>query len=292
MKISYYPGCTLKNTAKNFETSTLWALDKLDVEVEEMKKWYCCGTVFSLSSDDLIHHVAPIRNLVRAKESGSDTLMTLCAMCFNTLKRANLRMQREPESLEKINNFMWGEDVDYEGDVKVLHMLELLRDTVSWETVKAKVVKPVNALKVSGYYGCLLVRPKEVGFDDMENPVILEELLDAVGAEPVDFPYKTECCAAYQTVDNPSIVADRTHRIIDSARRQGAEAVVVSCPLCAFNLDQRQEDTARKYPGFAHMPVFYFTQLLAVALGCPEETLGLEHHHIDPRPLLEEKGLL
>ncbi|MCP5106879.1 MAG: heterodisulfide reductase, subunit B [bacterium] len=292
MKVSYYPGCTLKNTAKHFEDSTLCALDRLGVETEELKKWYCCGTVFSLSSDDLIHHVAPIRNLVRVKEAGSDTVMTLCAMCFNTLKRANIRMQKEPESLEKINNFMWGEPIDYEGDVKVLHLLELLRDEVKFESIAKKVVKPVENLKISTYYGCLLVRPKEVGFDDMENPTILEKLMAALGAEAVDFPYKTECCASYQTVDNPGIVADRTHRILDSARNQGAEVVVVSCPLCAFNLDFRQKDAARKYPEFQYIPVLYFTQVMGIALGCSEEAMGFDLHHIDPRPLLKEKGLI
>jgi heterodisulfide reductase subunit B2 len=292
MKISYYPGCTLKNAAKNFEDSTLYSLNRLDTEVEELKKWYCCGTVFSLSTDDLIHHVAPIRNLVRVKEAGSDTLMTLCAMCYNTLKRANIRMQKEPENLERINNFMWSEDIDYKADVKVLHMLELLRDEIKLDTVAEKVVKPLKGLKVSTYYGCLLVRPKEVGFDDMENPTILEKLITTLGADPVDSPYKTECCAAYQTVDNPAIVADRTHHILTSARNQGAEVVVVSCPLCAFNLDQRQKETVAKYPDFKHIPVLYFTQLLAIALGSGEEDLGLGLHYIDPLPLLKEKKLL
>lgn len=292
MRVSYYPGCTLKNTAKNFEDSTLAALERLGVGVEELDRWYCCGTVFSLSSDTLIHHVGPIRNLVRVKEAGSDTVVTLCAMCYNTLKRANERMKKEPDSLAKINNFMGNETSDYEADVKVLHLLELLRDEVHFEHVAGKVVKPLRKLKISNYYGCLLVRPKDIGFDDVENPTVMEKLMTALGAEPVDFPYKTECCAAYQTVNNPGIVADRTHRIINSAREQGAEVVAVSCPLCAFNLDYRQKETIRKFPDFSYMPILYFTQVLAIALGCPEESLGFDLHYIDPRPLLKEKGLI
>lgn len=292
MKVSYYPGCTLKNTAKNFEDSTLYALDRLGVGVEELERWYCCGTVFSLAADDLIHHVAPVRNLLRVQETGSDTLMTLCAMCYNTLKRANLRMEKEPENLEKINRFMDREAIDYKGDVKVLHLLELLRDELKFDAIGQKVIKPLNDLKITSYYGCLLVRPKEVGFDDVENPMVLEQLLEALGADPVDFPYKTECCAAYQTVDNPDIVADRTHHILTSALHHGAEAVVVSCPLCAFNLDHRQKVTVRKYPDFTHIPVLYFTQLLAIALGCGEAELGFDLHYIDPKPLLREKGLI
>jgi len=292
MKVSYYPGCTLKNAARNFEDSTIFSLNQLGVSVEELKKWYCCGTVFSMAADDLIHHLAPIRNLIRVKEAGSDSVMTMCAMCYNTLKRANKKMLDEPDSLEKINNFMTEEEVNYEGDVKIQHLLELLRDDIHFDAIAEKIVKPLKQLKVSGYYGCLLVRPREIGFDDPESPTILENLVSALGAEPVDFPYKTECCGAYQTVDKPNLVADKTYHILESAKDNGAEIVVVSCPLCAFNLDQRQKDVAREFPGFNTIPVLYFTQLMAIALGGTEENLGFDLHYIDPRPILKEKGLI
>jgi heterodisulfide reductase subunit B len=292
MKISYYPGCTLKSNAKNFEDSTLCSLKQLDVEVEELPRWNCCGTVFSLATDDLIHHVAPIRNLIRVKESNTDRVMTLCAMCYNTLKRANERVKGDEESLDKINEFMYREDVKYEGDVKVLHLLELLRDEIEFENVAKKVVKPLKDLKVANYYGCMLVRPKEIGFDDVENPTILENLTSVLGATPIDFPYKTECCAAYQTVDKPEIVAERTFHILTSAQSQGAEIVTVSCPLCAFNLDNRQKETLQKYPEFKNIPILYFTQIMAIALGCPEESLRFDLHFIDPKPILKQKGLI
>ncbi|NQT80754.1 MAG: CoB--CoM heterodisulfide reductase iron-sulfur subunit B family protein [Candidatus Aminicenantes bacterium] len=292
MKISYYPGCTLKNNAKNFEDSTLCSLKKLGIEVEELPRWNCCGTVFSLATDDLIHHVAPIRNLIRAKESNSEKIMTLCAMCFNTLKRANERVKADPESLEKINDFMYLEKINYEGDVKVLHLLEILRDEIKFENISREVVKPLNNLKVANYYGCLLVRPKEIGLDDVENPTILENLTTALGADPVDFPFKTECCASYQTVDKPEIVANRTYQILTSAQSQGADVVAVSCPLCAFNLDHRQKETVKKYPEFKNIPILYFSQILAIALGCPEESLRFDLHFVDPKPILKEKGLI
>ncbi len=292
MKISYYPGCTLKNNAKNFEDSALYSLKHLGVEVEELPRWNCCGTVFSLATDDLIHHVAPIRNLIRVKESNSNRVMTLCAMCYNTLKRANERVKADPESLDKINQFMYREDINYEGDVKVLHLLELLRDEIKLENLAKQVVKPLKNLKVASYYGCLLIRPKEIGLDDIENPTILENIMTSLDADPVDFPYKTECCASYQTVDKPEIVADRTYQILTSAQEQGAEVVALSCPLCAFNLDHRQKETAKKYPEFKNIPILYFTQLMAIALGCPEEVLRLDLNFIDPKPILKEKGLI
>ena len=292
MKISYYPGCTLKNNAKNFEDSALCSLKRLEVEAVELERWNCCGTVFSLATDDLIHHVAPIRNLIRVKETNTNKVMTLCAMCFNTLKRANERVRSDPESLDKINKFMYREEVEYEGDVQVLHLLELLRDEIKFENITKKVVKPLKKLKIANYYGCLLVRPKEIGLDDVENPTVLENLMTALGADAIDFPYKTECCASYQTVDKPENVADRTYHILTSAQSQGAELVSVSCPLCAFNLDYRQKETIQKYPEFKNIPILYFTQIMALALGCPEKDLRLDLHYIDPKPILREKGLL
>jgi heterodisulfide reductase subunit B len=292
MKICYYPGCTLKNHAKNFEDSTICSLNSIGVEVEELNRWNCCGTVFSLTTDDLIHHIAPIRNLIRVKEANYDKVMTVCAMCYNTLKRANERIKSDPESMDILNNFMDREEVQYDGNVQVFHLLEFLKDEIGFENLEKKVVNPLKKLKIASYYGCLLVRPKEIGFDDMENPSILDDLMEILGADPVDFPYKTECCGAYQTVDRPDIIADRTNRILTSAKDRGAEMVVVSCPLCAFNLDQRQKQTVEKYPEFKHIPVLYFTQALAIALGCPEETLRFDLNFIDPKPILKEKGLI
>jgi heterodisulfide reductase subunit B len=126
----------------------------------------------------------------------------------------------------------------------------------------------------------------------VENPMIMDELMTALGAEAIDFPYKVECCGAYQTVDKPEIIADRTNQILSSAIKQGAEVVTVSCPLCAFNLDQRQKETQQKFPEFKNIPILYFSQLLAIALGCPQDSLRLDLHYIDPKPILKEKGLI
>jgi heterodisulfide reductase subunit B len=292
MKFSYYPGCTLKNHAKNFEDSAICSLKQLGIEVEELPRWNCCGTVFSLTTDDLIHHVASIRNLIRVKEQNNNKVLTLCAMCYNTLKRSNQRVKNNPEDLKKINDFMDKEEIKYQGDVQVLHLLEILRDEIKLETVAQKVINPLKNLKVASYYGCLLVRPQDIGFDDMENPTSMDDLMLSLGAQPVDFPYKTECCGAYQTVDNEDLVAERTFQILSSAQSRGAEVVVVSCPLCAFNLDHRQKKTVQNYPEFKKIPILYFTQLSAIALGCSKESLRLDLHYIDPKPILKEKGLI
>lgn len=292
MKLSYYPGCTLKNHAKNFDESTMFSMQQLGVEVEELQRWNCCGTVYSLSADDLMRQLAPVRNLIRAKEAEAAGLMTSCSMCYNTLKRANQRVRSNPADLARMNEFMYDEATDYQGDVEVIHALEVMRDTVGFDKVKKKVTKPLKGLRVANYYGCMLVRPKAAAIDDTENPTIMEDLVTALGGTPVDWNFKTECCGAYQTVDKPEIVADKTYQIISDAHAQGADVVAVSCPLCAFNLDHRQELTLRIHPDLRTLPVVYFTQLMAVAFGGDESVLRLDLHHIPPLPALAGKGLV
>ena len=297
MKLPYYPGCTLKTKADNFERSAIASARKLGVELVELPRWNCCGTVYSLTDDDLIHHVAPVRNLVRVQEMNDAGLVeneyrmvTLCSMCFNTLKRTNQRMRENPEDLEKVNSLMDRED-DYLGKVEVVHFLEILRE-IGFDAVREMVEKPLEGLKVAPYYGCMLVRPKEIGIDDPEEPSIQEELIEALGAEPVDTPYKKVCCGSYQTVRDPGVVAGLAHDILTHSRRAGADVLVTSCPLCAFNLDSRQREVRERHPSFEEMPVLYFTQLMALGLGLGPEYYGFERNYISPEPLLERKGLV
>jgi len=291
MKLIYYPGCTLKNSARNFDTSTVSSMAKLDVEIEELERWNCCGTVHALGSDNVMNRVAPVTNLIRVKEAQASEFMTSCAMCYNTLKRANNDVKKHADKLNTINEFLNLEQTKYAGDVEVRHLLEYLRDRVGFDKLAAKVKKPLKGLRVACYYGCLLVRPKEVAFDDVENPMIMENLISALGATPVNFALKTECCGAYHAVGSPEIVADRTDKIMGSANEEQVDMVVVSCPLCAYNLDFKQDDAKRLNPDFQHMPVLYFTQLMALALECGEEALGFDLHHIDPLPTLAARGL-
>ncbi len=291
MKIPYYPGCTLKAQGLGFEESAVAAASALDIEMEEMIRWNCCGTVFSLASDDLIHHAAALRNLIRVQETGNDRVVTLCSMCYNTLKRVNLEIKNNEEDLEKLNGFMYREE-DYLGGVTVLHLLEILRDEIGFDAIAKKVKKPLKDLKITPYYGCLLTRPKEIGLDDWEEPTVMEELLRALGATVVDDPFRGECCGSYHTVTSKDLIAERTRMIVSSARERGADAIVLSCPLCEFNLDARQEDTTERYTDFVGLPVLYFTQLMALSLGCEEEVCRFDLHYVDPRPLLKEKGIL
>ena len=294
----YFPGCTLKTAAENFEITAMETAKVLGINLVEIEDWVCCGTVHSLTTDDLMHHLAPTRILIRAQEMGKQMglrgedgclLFTLCSMCYNTLSQLNEFVKESPDKLEVINAFM-DEEPDYEGKVKVLHLLELYKQ-IGVERIKEKVIAPLVGLKVAPYYGCLLLRPKKVSIDNLEDPTIMEDLIKALGAEPVDNPYKSKCCGTFHTVDKPYLVANLAYKILTYARRAGAEAIVLSCPLCAFNLENRQEDIKELYPDFQRMPVFYFTQLMAIAFGLGD-LCRFETNYVDPLPLLKSKNII
>lgn len=296
-RLAYYPGCTLKTNAKNFEDSTMTTAEKLGIELVEPERWNCCGTVHSLSTDDVMHHLAPVRNLLRveelreAGEVDSRQVVTLCAMCYNTLKRSNAVFKTDSDRRNKIRDNMYKEEREYSGNVEVVHYLETLRE-MGWDKVEEAVVKPLTGLKVAPYYGCLLLRPRGTGIDDTDNPTIMEDMLEALGAEPVGFAYSQKCCGSYNTVHMKGVVADLAYKILNQAEEEGAEMLITACPLCEYNLGPIQAEVEKKHPVFNSIPVVYFTQLMALAFGLGEEAMAFTGNTPDPRPLLREKGLL
>ncbi len=290
MKISYYPGCTLKTRAKNLEVSALESLKVLGVEFEELPRWNCCGAVYSLADDDLIHLVAPVRDLIRVKERGHDTMLTLCSMCYNTLARANDLMKNDEEKRNTINSFM-DEEPDYAGEVRVMHVLDFLRDEYGFDKLKEKVVKPLNGLKVAPYYGCTLLRPKEVALDSPDRPQLFHQFLEALGATVVDYGSSTTCCSAYQVLNKPDAALSVSHGILNDAINHGAEAMALTCPLCDYNLGRRQVAMKEKFD-FGDLPVYYFTQLMAMALGIPAEKAQFDLNLDSAKELLKNKNII
>ena len=294
MRLAYYPGCTLKTDAKNFDESTYSAAEALGIELLEPTRWNCCGTVHALAKDNVMNYLAPIRNLVRVEQMNDAELVndkrvvTQCAMCYNTLKRANAAAKADPDKMEKIRDIMEKEP-NYRGSVNVVHMLELIKG-LGWDEVESKVVKPLEGLKVSPYYGCLLLRPREFSIDDPDHPTVMEDLFEALGAEVVDNPFKSKCCGAYHAVHMKEVAADLSHRILKKAQEAGADIIVTACPLCQFNLGDRQREIKKHHREFEGIPVVYYTQLMALAFG--KEGTGFEQNLPDPVPVLEEKGLL
>jgi heterodisulfide reductase subunit B len=288
--IPYFPGCTCKADALPFEVSAKAVMGELGYELAEWDRWTCCGTVTSMASDDLIHHLGPARNLIRVQEEGSDRMVTICSMCYLTMRLSAQMFDEDPEKMDKLNDFLYDEE-DYRGGIRVMHLLELLRDDVGWDAVGERVKRPLKGLRVAPYYGCTLVRPTEAGIDDRESPTVMEDLLRALGATVVDSPFKTECCGSYETVNRPDLVAEKCHRILSDAVKREADVVITSCPLCEFNLDDRQENISNVAAGFPGIPVLYFTTLMALAFDLPREEWGLESASVDPMPVLEDKVL-
>jgi heterodisulfide reductase subunit B len=291
MKIAYYPGCTLKTKAKNLERSALASLEVLGIECEELPRWNCCGAVYSLADDDLIHFVAPVRDLIRVREQGHDTVMTLCSMCYNTLARANDLMKNNEEKRKTINMFM-DEEPDYSGDVHVVHFLDFFRDNYGFDRLEEKIKIPLSGLKVAPYYGCTLLRPREVALDAPDNPSIFHQFLEALGATVIDFPSSTTCCGAYQVLGAPEATLSVSHGILKDAVNHGAEALALTCPLCDYNLGRRQDEMAAKFEGWGSVPIYYFTQLLALALGVPPEASHFELNREASVELLRSKDFL
>ena len=287
------PGCTLKTKARNFESTTLELLELLGVRAQELPDWYCCGTTYSLASDNLMMHLAPIRTLVKAKEAGRPELLVLCSMCYNTLRRAQALVLADSEKRDKINEFMYDEQTSLRGDeVRVVHLLEFLKERVGFEALKGKLVRAPGALKIAPYYGCMLLRPREIAIDpSTEDPSIMEELFAACGVECVYFPFKTECCGSYQTVNEKQVVVSRTAAITASAVKNGADVIVTSCPLCHYNLDAYQSKVVETTPGFRTIPVMYISQILALLAGL-DRANDFSLHAVDPQPVLRQRGLL
>ena len=292
MKIAYYPGCTLKHKARNLEDAALAAAAALGIEMEELPRWNCCGAVYSLADDDLIHQIAPVRDLIRAKENGYDKVVTLCSMCYNTLARANRLMREDEDKRFTINTFM-DEEPDYAGEVEVVHFLSLIRDEIGWDGLAEKVKVSLGGIKVAPYYGCTLTRPYEVSIDDQpERPSVMREFLAALGAEPVAYDEAMTCCGSYQMLTHAEAALSSTARILSSARGAGAEVMALSCPLCEYNVGVRQRDLLAADPDWGELPTLYFTQLLAIALGLGADVCRTELNQLAARSLLNEKNLL
>ncbi len=287
MRLTYYPGCTLYTKARNLDQCGRVALARLGIELVELPSWNCCGAIYNTASDDLAAQVGPVRNLAKASQFG-DKVVTLCAACHNVLKRANNRLNA-PGQVEERRRLLDFVDEPFEREVAVVHYLEVLKEELGWKRIKEMVKKPLG-LKVASYYGCLMVRPKDVlNFDDPENPVVMDELMGCLGALPVRFDFKSECCGGYLVVNRRAVAMGCARRILRNARDWGAEVVVTTCPLCQYNLESAQ--AGMEWEG-ERMPVFYFTQLLGLALGLEEKDLGFKDNKIDPAPFLKEKGLM
>ncbi len=283
MKVSYYPGCSLESTAVDYAASIAGVTPLVDLELVELDDWNCCGATAAHSINHDLALALPARNLSLAEKAGLDVVAP-CALCFNRLKAAEKALAG-PEK-DRLG-------VSYQGDIKIWDLLEYLTQDSFMKTLAEKVVLPLKDLKAVGYYGCLVARPPAVTDKvDYENPQNLEDLLELLGATPIDWSFKTDCCGAGLAVARPDIIDTLVQRLYERALAAGAECFVVTCQMCQANLDLTQARIAKKFGKNYYLPVFYFTELIGLALGHPQVKNWLAGHLVDPRPLLRRKGLL
>lgn len=258
MKFSYFPGCTLKTKAKDLDAYARKSAQALGFELQELPDWQCCGAVYPMAKDEIATKLSSVRALVGARDKGQE-LVTLCSACHNVIKQVNHDMQSDADIALRVNNYL-KLDTPYNGEATVLHYLEVLRDRIGFDELKKKVTNPLTGRKIGAYYGCLLLRPgKVMAMDDPENPRILEDFIRAIGATPVIYGMRNECCGGYLTLSDRAVAEKRSHAVLADAAAKGADTVVTACPLCLYNL--------KKNGGHDALPVVYFTELLAEALG-------------------------
>jgi heterodisulfide reductase subunit B len=285
-RYAYYPGCTSLTSAKEYDATTRLVCQKLGVELSELKDWTCCGASSAHSSDEILATALPARELQKAAKQGLPVVAT-CALCFSRLKLAAHELQ--DEKTRTMISGVIGEDIPKNPNYRVLHILQVLIENMG----KIKVEKPLKGLKVASYYGCLLSRPKDITkFDDVENPRIMDDIVTALGADKVEWAFKTECCGGSQLFARADVVVKLSDRLISQARQAGADCIAVACPMCQLNLDTTQKGKSSKQKDGAGIPVPYITQLIGLAAGVPVDQLMFDKLFTDPIPALKGKGLV
>lgn len=284
MKYAYFPGCSAESTARDMHQSTLAVADALGIQWVEPRGWTCCGATAGHQTDRTLAAALPAATLVKVKDLGLD-LVVNCAACYNRMKVANHEIAGDEQVRARVAEALGR---DYDGSVKVRHLLEVLLDDVGTEAIRAALKSSLAGVKVASYYGCLLVRPSEVtGFDDPENPSSLDRLVSAMGGTALEWPHKTECCGGGLSMSRTDVVVNLTDSVVGMAKLAGADCIAVSCPMCQINLDMRQLDIARSKGNRYDMPVLYITQLLGLCLGIAPERLGLNKLMISPARVIK-----
>ncbi|MEN6388873.1 MAG: CoB--CoM heterodisulfide reductase iron-sulfur subunit B family protein [Syntrophomonas sp.] len=289
MNVAYFPGCSQHGLAKENDISSRVVCQHLGINLQEIEDWNCCGATAAHSLNHLLAIGLSARNLSQVRDMGLKNVTTPCAGCFNRLKTASYEMKNNQIIAEKVQKII-GRPAPHEPEVKSL--LQLISEEIG-EGVKQKVVKPLNGLKLAAYYGCLLTRPKKISaFDDPDQPVSMDNLMQAIGAETISWGYKTECCGGGYAASQTSIVYDLGGQVLASALEGGAQAVVVACPMCQANLDTRQEAICKSKGETRRLPIIYFTQLMGIAFGYSPAELGMKRLLNSPYPLLKRKNLI
>ncbi len=289
MKYGYYPGCSLKGISNEYDLSIRNLFQRLNVEMDELPQWLCCGTLAAPSTSRLLGLATPLWNMAQAARAGYEQIISPCSACLYHFKAAQHKLQLEPELRSEVEAVI---GLPLNGQPTVVHPLQVLSASEFEIAIRRNVVKDLSDLKAVCYYGCHISRPAPVmQFDDPENPQSMDRLLRWAGIQAVNWSGKMDCCGANFSIVKPEVVIGLGKRIFDAAQAAGAEAIIVACPMCHANLDTREKEIEARFNVHYGMPVLYFSQVLGLAMGIPESGLGFHKHLVDPRPMLNRKCL-
>ncbi len=284
--IAYYPGCSLESTATEFDHTFRAVCDTLDVELVELHGWVCCGSTPAHTTDPELAAYYSAVNLSLIEQMGMDEVVAPCLGCYQRFRAATYELKRSPELRAGVEKRLGHE---YRGTVEALHSVEMMLQYAGLDAIRASVKKPLNGLKVASYYGCATTRPpKYTNAKEPENPTSMEEIVRALGGEPIDWSYKTDCCGGSLGITQTDVALELSAKIIRNAKASGAELLITACPLCQVNVGDRQVQMDLDF----ELPVLYITQLMALAFGMEEKKVELDKSLIDPRPALRARGLL
>jgi succinate dehydrogenase / fumarate reductase cytochrome b subunit len=285
MKLAYYPGCVAKESGRELDLSTRWVCQALGIEIAEFPKFSCCGSGFIDESNELLNIAINARNLAIAEAAGLD-LMTVCSTCQGMLSLAKVRME-DAAVRAKVDAALKPLGIDYRGTSKVTHLLRVLVEDVGLEAIRAKVKRPLAGLKVGAFYGCHLLRPAdEMRWESPEEPHAFEDLLAALGAEPVLYRGRVMCCGFPIQFVKPETAGRIAGRQILDAKDHGADAMATPCPLCHISMDAYQGPAAKLVGRPLDMPIFHLPQLVALAFGASPKELGFSRHLVSPEAAL------
>jgi len=292
MRYSYYPGCTLHSSAEEFNQSTQDACAALDIELIEISDWNCCGATSAHSRSEKLAVDLSARNILIAEKEGLDLVMP-CAACYNRMKVAQDALMNGSGLREELTELFGIKNESQAAKIKAQHLLEIFRDADILAKVQEKTTNPLTGLKAVCYYGCLLVRPPTLlNFDDPENPMLMDNLMETIGVSVLDWSYKVDCCGASLSLTRLDVVAQLSGILFEMAQEVGAECIITACPMCHANLDLQQQEISQRLGQEFQIPIFYFTELMAIAFGVPNAEACLKKHFADSMPLLESKNLL
>ncbi len=280
MKFSYFPGCTDHSTSLEYGLSTHAIFRSLGIDLVEIDDWNCCGAAATHSINHLLSLCLPARNISKAQASKAGPLVVPCAGCFNMLKRTEHALKNDGSKRKEIEGIV---GFTYDPSQEILALMDVMVNRIGLEAVREKVKRPLKGLRPACYYGCALVRhPKVTGLDDPENPQYLDRLMKVLGADPVPWSYKNDCCGADLALTYGGVVKKLVGKIVSMAKEAGAQCLVTSCGLCQANLEMRQD---------AGLPVFYFTELMGIAFDVDKRDHWWKKHMISPAELLKSLGL-